>query len=255
LIRISKEKKVEKTTGVLAGFIVLALGFLLLFNNSIDKDKTALESVTSKGEILSDELLMKYKASKPTVSDYSSTENEPQQLSQEQQDMLMDEFLIAFWEELGLEDDASLEEKRLSLGLFDRPYMNTLTEQEFHYLSPEDQEKAIAEVIDSARKIRMFVMDVIAEAKSCISKKDYTRAEACLMYGLEVGREISANQEGLFITRMVGISCEKSSLNELVSLYTDVGDDSGVKMSKQYLSSLDAEVEEMREAAKQFESG
>jgi hypothetical protein len=75
------------------------------------------------------------------------------------------------------------------------------------------------------------------------------------MYGLEVGREISANQEGLFITRMVGISCEKSSLNELVSLYTDVGDDSGVKMSKQYLSSLDAEVEEMREAAKQFESG
>jgi len=245
----------KKITGVLTGFIVLVLGFFLFFNDSIDKDKTALESATSKEEILSDELLMKYEAPKPTVSDDSSTEDEPQQLSQEQQDMLMDEFIIAFWEELGLTDDASLEEKRLSLGIFDRPYLNTLTEQEFHQLSPEDQEKAIAEVIESARKIRMFVMDVIVEAKSCISKKDYARAEACLIYGLEVGRELSANQEGLFMTRIVGISCEKSSLNELVNLYTDVGDDSGVKMSKEYLSNLDVEVEEMREAAKQFESG
>jgi len=75
------------------------------------------------------------------------------------------------------------------------------------------------------------------------------------MYGLEVGRELSANQKGLFITRMVGISCGKSSLNELVNLYTEVGDDSGVKRSEEHLSSLDAEVEEMREAAKQFESG
>jgi hypothetical protein len=243
----------RKITGVLAGFVVLVLGFFLLFKNSTDK--AALESVTPKGEILSNEFLMKYKASKPIVSDDSSTEDESHQLSQEQQDMLMDEFIIAFWEELGLEDDASLEEKRLSLGLFERPYMNTLSEQEFHQLSKEDQEKAITEVIDTAKKTRMFVMDVIAEAKSCITKKDYTRAEACLMYGLEVGRELSANQKGLFITRMVGISCEKSSLNELVDLYTEVGDDSGVKRSKEYLSSLDAEVEEMREAAKQFESG
>jgi hypothetical protein len=244
----------RKITGVLAGFIVLVMGSCLLLDNSTDTDKAALESVTPKGEILSNELLMKYKASKSIISDDSSTEDESQQLSQEQQDMLMDEFIIAFWEELGLQDDASFEEKRLSLGLFDRPYMNTLTEQEFRQLSPEDQEKAIAEVIDSARKIRMFVKDVVAEAKFCISKKDYTRAEACLMYGLEVGRELSANQEGLFMTRMVGISCEKSSLNELVNLYTEVGDDSGVKMSKEYLSSLDAEVEEMREAAKQSES-
>jgi hypothetical protein len=245
--------KMKKITGALVGFIVLVLGLFLLFSNSTDK--AALESVTPKKEILSDKLLMKYKASKSAVSDDSSSEDESQQLSQEQQDMLMDEFIIAFWEELGLENDASLEEKRLSLGLFDRPYMNTLTEQEFHQLSPEDQEKAIAEVIDSARKIRMFVTDVTVEAKSCISKKDYARAEACLMYGLEVGRELSANQEGLFMTRMVGISCEKSSLNELINLYTEVGDDSGVKMSKEYLSSLDAEVEEMREAAKQLETG
>ena len=252
-----RERNMKKTTGVSIGIVILALGLFLLLNNAPDKNNSAIESEPSEREVSPDKLLTKHKsASKPTARDDSSTsEDESRQLSQEGQDMLMDEFIIAFWEELGLTDDASLEEKRLSLGIFDRPYLNTLTEQEFHQLSPEDQEKAIAEVIESARKIRMFVMDVIVEAKSCISKKDYARAEACLIYGLEVGRELSANQEGLFMTRIVGISCEKSSLNELVNLYTDVGDDSGVKMSKEYLSNLDVEVEEMREAAKQFESG
>lgn len=246
----------KKTTGVLISIVILTFGIFLLSKNAPDKNSPTIESVPSKAEISPDKILMKYKStSKPIVSDDSYTpEDQSQQLSQEQQDMLMDEFIIAFWEELGLSDNASQEEKRLSLGLFDRPYMNTLTEQEFHQLSPEDQEKAIAEVVDTAKKIRTFVMDVIAEAKSCITNKDYTRAEACLMYGLEVGRELSANKESLFITRMVGISCEKESLNELVNLYTEVGDDTGVQRSKEHLSRLDAEVEEMREAAKQFEA-
>jgi len=244
----------NKTTGVLVGSIILAFGLFLFLKNSQDRNSSTIEPIPSKAEVLQDDLFTKHKSTlESTVSDDSSaTEDESLQLSQKQQDILMDEFIIAFWEELGLADDASLEEKRLSLGLFDRPYINTLTEQEFHQLSPEDQGKAIAEVVDSAKKIRTFVTDVIAEAKSCITNKDYARAEACLMYGLEVGRELSANKEGLFITRMVGISCEKSSLNELVNLYTQLDDQSGVQRSKEYLSHLDAEVEEMRETAKQF---
>ena len=244
----------KKITGILACFGVLVLGLFLLFNDSRGKNSSVIQTVPSKREIPPDALLMKCKSTfKPTVSDDSSiTEDESQQLSQEKQDMLMDEFIIAFWEELGLTDNASLEEKRLSLGIFGRPYMNTLTEREFFQLSPEDQEKAMAEVVDMAKKTRSFVKDVIAEAQSCITNKDHTRAEAYLMYGLEVGRELSANKEGLFITRMVGISCEKSSLNELVNLYTQVGDHTGVQRSKEYLSNLDAEVEEMRNAAKQF---
>ena len=246
----------KKTTGASIIIVILAFGLFLFFKNTMDKNHPTPEPVPSKAEVLQENLLTKYKSTlEPTASDDSSTaEDESLQLSQKQQDILMDEFIIAFWEELGLSDDASLEEKRLSLGLFDRPYINTLTEQEFHQLSPEDQEKAIAEVVESAKKIRTFVTDVIAEAKYCITNKDYTRAEACLMYGLEVGRELSANKEGLFITRMVGISCEKSSLNELVNLYTQVDDQSGVQRSKEYLSHLDAEVEEIRETAKQFEA-
>ena len=247
--------KKKKITGVLAGCLALTLGLFLLFSESADKNNSAIESVPSKAEALPDTLLMKYKStSKSTASDDSSnTEDESQQLSQEQQDMLMDEFIIAFWEELGLTDNASMEEKRLSLGIFDRPYMKTITENEYRQLSPEGQKKAMAEVVDTAKKTRSFVLDVTAQAKFCVTNNDYVRAEACLIYGLEVGRELSANKEGLFITRLVGIACEKVALNELVKVYEQLGDNSKVQTAKGRLSDLDAEVEEMRSAAKQFE--
>ena len=247
----------NKTTVVLVSIVVLALGLFLLFSDSEDKNSPAIESVPSKGEDLKDTLLMKYKStSKSKVSDDSSnTEDESQQLSREQQDMLMDDLIIAFWEkELGLSKDASLEEKRLSLGIFDRPYMKTITEREFFQLSPEDQEKAMAEVVDIAKKTRSFVKDVIAEAQSCITNKDYTRAEACLLYAWEVGREFTANKEGMYITRLVGISFEKDALNELAGVYTQLGEHSKVQAAKGRLSDLDAEVEEMRKTAKQFEA-
>jgi hypothetical protein len=152
-----------------------------------------------------------------------------------------------------LSEDASLEEKRLSLDIFNRPYTQTITESEFGQLTPEDQEKAMAEVVDTAKKTRSFIKDVIAEAQSCITNKNYTRAEACLLYAWEVGREFTTNKEGMYLTRLLGISFEKAALNELVGVYTQLGDHSKVQMAKGRLSDLDAEVEEMRSAAKQFE--
>ena len=255
-IRKSRERNMNKTTGVLVSIVVLALGLFLLFSDSKDKNSRAIESVPSKGEGSQDTLLMKYKStSKSKVSDDSSnTEYESQQLSKEQQDMLMDELVIDFWEELGFSEDASLEEKRLSLSIFDRPYMKTITEREFSQLSPEDQEKARAEIVDIAKKTRSFIKDVIAEARSCITNKDYARAEACLLYVWEVGREFTANKEGMYITRLVGISFEKDALNELVGVYTQLGEHSKAQAAKGRLSDLEKEMDEMRNAAKQFEA-
>ncbi|NQT02820.1 MAG: hypothetical protein HQ580_12400 [Planctomycetes bacterium] len=242
----------KKITGVLASVIVLALGFFLLFNDSADKNSSDIESVPSKAEVLTDRQEMNYKRIlEPTASDDSSArEDKSQQLSQEQQDMLMDKLIIDFWGELGLSDDASLEEKRLSLGIFDRPYMQTITESEYGQLSPEDQEKAMAEVVDIAKKTRSFVKDVIAEAQSYITDKNYARAEACLLYAWEVGREFTTNKEGMYITRVVGISFEKDALNELVKVYEQVGDNTKVQTAKGRLSDLEKEMDEMRNAAK-----
>jgi len=251
-IRKSRERNMKKITGVLAGITVLALGLFLLLNDSAEKNSSAIESAPSKAEVSPDKQVMKYDgALEPTVSDDTSVTQD----EFEQQDMSMDDLIIAFWEkELGLSEDASLEEKRLSLGIFDRPYMKTITEREFFQLSPEDQEKAMAEVVDIAKKTRSFVKDVIAEAQSCMTNKDYARAEACLLYAWEVGREFTTNKEGMYITRVVGISFEKDALNELVGVYTQLGEHSKAQAAKGRLSDLEKEMDEMRNAAKQFEA-
>jgi hypothetical protein len=185
----------------------------------------------------------------------SVTQDEFEQLPQEQQDEMMEEFIIDFWEkELGLSQDTGPEEERLSLDIFNRPYMKTITEDEYWQLSPEEQEKAMAEVVDIARKTRSFVQDVIAQGKYYLVNNDYVRAEAHLIYAWEIGREFTTNKEGMYITRVVGISFEKDALNELVGVYTQLGDHSNVQAAKERLSDLDAEVVEMRNAAKQFEA-
>lgn len=246
----------KKITGLLAILAILAFGLFLFLINTPDKNSSAVESVPSKAEVFPDKLVTKYKRTvKPTVSDdSSSTKDEFKQLSQEQQDEMMEEFILDFWEkELGLQD-TSLEEKGLSLDIFNRPYMKTITESEYFQLSPEDQEKAMAEVVDIARKTRSFVQDVIAQAKYYAANNDYLRAEAHLIYAWEVGREFTTNKEGMYITRVVGISFEKDALNELVGVYTQLGDHSKVQTAKGRLSDLDAEVEEMRSAAKQLKA-
>ena len=132
--------------------------------------------------------------------------------------------------------------------------MQTLTEREFFQLSPEDQEKAIAEVMENCRQVRSYAMDVVAEAESLMADKDYANAEAYFVYGLEIGRELSVNKEGLIITRLVGIACEKLALNGLVKLFTQTGDDSKIQMAREQLSEIEIEVKEIRKTAKQFEA-
>ena len=247
----------KKTTGVLAGFIIAVLGFFLLFYNSLDKDNSTIKTVPSNTisrseastgqQEIKDNILSSTKKSR----DSSVTQGKFEKLSQEQQDEMIDEFILDFWDkELGLSNDTSPEDKRLSLDIFNRPYMKTITEDEYWQLSPEDQEKAMAEVVDIARKNRSFVQDVIAEAKFYIANNDFVKAEAYLIYAWDVGREFTTNKKGLYITRLVGISCEKNALNELVKVYEHYGDDSKVQKAQGRLSDLEKEVEEMKRTAR-----
>jgi hypothetical protein len=255
-IRKSRERNMKKITGVLAGCVILALVIFLLLNDSRDKDNSTLKAVplnaTSGSEASAGQQEIKdNKPSGPEVtSDSSVTQDEFKQLPQEQQDEMMEEFIIDFWEkELGLQD-TSLEDKRLSLDIFNRPYMKTITESEYFQLSPEDQEKAMAEVVDTARKTRSFVMDVIAQGKFYVANNDYVRAEAYYIYAWEVGREFTTNKEGMYITRLVGISCEKNALNELVKVYDHFGEHSKVQKARGRLTDLEKEVEEMKRTAR-----
>jgi len=83
---------------------------------------------------------------------------------------------------------------------------------------------------------------------------DNLSTEANLIYGLEVGRELSANKDGMIITRLVGIACEKVALNEMVKLYTRAGDFSKVQIAQGQLRDIEIEVEDIKNTAKEFEA-
>ncbi len=165
---------------------------------------------------------------------------------------MMEEFIMSFWEkELGLSQDTSSEEKCLSLEIFNRPYLLTLTEREFLQLSPEDQEKAMAEVGENCREIRSFVMDVVAETEFLIADKDYVNAEAYLLYVLEMGRELTINKEGMALTRLVGISCENRAWDGLIKLYTQTGENSRIQIAREQMSKNQKEIKEIAEMVQQ----
>ena len=257
---VNREGPMKKITAILAGCIVLTIVLFLIFNSPSDKNTPTSESIPS--ETTSTAAIPAGKSgrspdrtpSKPTTPDYVSiTKEQFEQLSREEQDKIIEEFASEFWKaELAVSDEAIPERKYLSLDVFSNPYMQTINEREFWQLSPEDQETAIVEVMDSCRQYRTHILDVIAQAQAYASNNDYARAEAHLISGLERGRALSANKEGLIITRLVGIACQKASLKEMERLYTSMADHSKVQMAQRQLQDLEIEVAEIRETVQEF---
>jgi hypothetical protein len=237
----------KKIPSVLAGFVILALGLFLFFNGSTGEDSQTPKPAPS--------LIDGNEQSESVIGDYSSvTQDEFDQLSQEQQDKMLEEFVLDFWEkELGLAE-TDTEENYLSLEIFARPYVHTLTEREYLQLSPEDRERADAEIEENMQEMRKYGIDVAAEAESLMSDKEYVSAEAYLIYILQMGRELGANKDGLVLTRALGVGYRRAALRKMVKLYTLTGDNSGVQMATEQLSECDEEMEEIRTAAKQREA-
>jgi hypothetical protein len=242
----------KKLVSVFATLAVIVLGIILLGDSSEKGDSTS-EPVSS--DAASSPPRQEPEVAEPSDEDGSDlTRDEFDQLSLEQQDTMLEEFVLDFWEkELG-HLEADTEEKNPSLEIFNRPYMLTLSEREYLQLSPEDRERADAEIGENCREIRTYVLDVVAEAESLVADKDYLVAEAYLVHILEMGRELTANKEGMCLTRLVGISCENRALSGLVKLYKQTGDNSRVQMAQEEISENEKEIKEIAKLVQQSEA-
>lgn len=76
-------------------------------------------------------------------------------------------------------------------------------------------------------------------------RQDTARRGSCI----RDARPGAANRDGLLITRLVGFSRQKVALNEMVSLYTNAGEQVKLQVAQQQLRDIDAEVNELRNAA------
>ena len=251
----------KKTAVIFAGCVVLISGLFLLFGNSSDQDTPIPESPPSQSPAkveISQEAPIELPFADPTEpatdDDFPITKEQFESLSQTDQNEILEEYVLDFWEkELGL-PETTAEEKSLSLEIFNRPYMRTLTEREYLQLSPDDREKADAEIGENCREIRSYVLNVVAEAESIMADKDYVNAEAHLVYILEMGRELGVNKDGMLLTRLVGTACRRRAFNGMVKLYTQTGDNSRVQMAREQLSGIEKEVKEIAKAVQQSEA-
>ena len=253
----------KKIAAIVAGCAILISGLYLLFVNSSSQDTPisgrSASQVPAKVEISQEapvELEVAEPAQKPAAADdFPITKEQFESLPQAEQQEILEEFVADFWQDELAPAEAPAREKRyISLDIFGRPYMQTITEREFFELSPEDQEKAMAETTQTLRDIRVHVFGIIDQARQSMANNDDLSTEANLIYGLEMGRELSANKDGLIITRLVGIACEKVALNEMVKLYTKAGDFSKVQIAQEQLRDIETEVEDIKNTAKEFEA-
>jgi len=172
-----------------------------------------------------------------------------------EQNKAVEAFVSLFWkkESSGVQGAGPQEENRLSLDIFARPYMRTVSESELAQLSPEDREKVMAETHASCLQSRDYVKEIIAQTQSSSADGDPMRVEAYLISALETSRDLSANKSGMLITRLTGLSCQTLVLKEMVSLYTRTDDRAKLETARQQLRDIQAEAEEMRAAARQAE--
>ena len=252
----------KKVAAISAVCAVLVVGLFMLFGNSSGKDTPIQEPAPSQSparvEISQEapaELQVAEQVESPAEDDFPITKEQFESLPEAEQQEILKEFVADFWQgELAPTEAPAPEKKYLSLDIFSRPYMQTITERELFQLSPEDQAKAMAETTTTLSDIRAHVNGIIDKARQSMANNDYLSTEADLIYVLEVGRELNANKDGLIITRIAGIACEKVSLNEMVKLYTKAGDFSKVQIVQDQLRDIDVEVDELRKTAIEAEA-
>ena len=152
------------------------------------------------------------------------------------------------------EAEPDTQESDVTLDQFDRPYTMTLTEAGFAQLSPEDKSIAITEIADSLRQARRDASDTYAQAEADIAHGDYDNAEAALVSEFQRLDDFNANSEGLYLTRIIGISYQQTALKQLETLYTRTGDHTKRQVTQRQWQDLQAQKHQMQ-AAQEEQAG
>jgi hypothetical protein len=181
----------KKIAAIIAGCAILVSGLFLLFGNSSDKDTLIPPRSPSQSPArvdISQKAPVELQAAEPsqpaTDDDFPITKEQFESLPVAEQQEILEEFVADFWQgELAPTEAPARDRKYISLDIFNRPYMQTITERELFQLSPEDQEKAMAETMKNLSDIRAHVMnDIIAKARESMANNDYLSTEANLIY-------------------------------------------------------------------------
>lgn len=239
----------NRAIAIVTGCLVLALGLHLRPGGFSEKESKDRESISSGG-------MSFRRVSRGNRSDEQperiapdgdmSAEGEMEGPVGETQEEAGEEEASSFWG--GAVDTAETvsDEECVSLDEFDRPYMLTLNEEDFFKLSPEDQERLFSEISEDLRGMRRDALDALERAQSDMDCGQYARAEAALTAQIESASELTANKEGLNVTRLVGISLQQGALKKMETLYDGTNDRVKLEQTRRHWQDLEAEKDAMR---------
>jgi tetratricopeptide (TPR) repeat protein len=129
------------------------------------------------------------------------------------------------------------------------PYIFSATERGYIALNAEDQERLMAEIMDTAVKVRNIVYEVLDLARNAVSAKQYEQAERYFEAALQLGKLVDRNPDAMIIVRLVGIAVEKKTLGQMLSLYTTINDTEKLQAAQEQLRAAEADAEQIKKKA------
>lgn len=129
------------------------------------------------------------------------------------------------------------------------PYIFSITENGYISLNAEDQERLMAEIMDTAVKVRNIVYEVLDLGRNAASAGQYERAERYFEAPLRLGELFDRNPDAMIMVRLVGIAIEKKTLNEMLSLYRTMNDVEKIQAAQEQLRAAEADAEQIKKKA------
>ena len=249
----------KKTGAIALGCMALALAWASHSDNSSGRATTSQEVISSKPTQVSSLSGHRSGAFESRDETMPPTSNGPLSIPEEPEQCVPNETMTdqteAFWAfDSGQVAEPDAQESDITLDQFDRPYTMTMTEAGFAQLSPEDKSIAITEIADSLHQARRDASDTYAQADADIARGDYDSAEAALVSEFQRLDDFNANSEGLYLTRIMGISYQQTALKQLETLYTRTDNHTKRQATQRQWQDLQAQKRQMQ-AAQEEQAG
>ncbi len=132
------------------------------------------------------------------------------------------------------------------------PYIFSISEKEYKALKAEDQKRVDEEVSADQTIIREISEDVLNLGQKTVDDQQYEKAEKYFNAGLQLGKLLEQNPNTMVIPRLVGLAIERNASKEMIQLYTIINDNEKLREAQNQLSKAEAEVDKIREEAKQI---
>ncbi len=135
-----------------------------------------------------------------------------------------------------------------------KPYIFSMTEQGHISLKSEDQKSVTDDVWKDCGAVKDMGYEVVRLGQEAVLNRDYAKAERYLESGLQLGKLLTRNPDGMVIVRLVGMSVKKKTLTAMIDLYTATNNKEKLQSVNEQLKAVNAEIEEVKNKAKAMTS-